>query len=97
MQNDPSQKQPDKYKRITQAQFDLWLANPVTKTYLQCIEWSCEQISEILGKGLHIDASNNDLSMNRIQSLLGQKIGLKNAHSLWSIMITHEMIELPKE
>lgn len=87
----------DKYPRISQAQFDIWIDNPVTKTYLQCLEWSGEQVEEVLGKGGYIDPSNNDLSMNRVYNALGQKTGLTNASKPWDIMITHEMIVIPEE
>lgn len=87
----------DKHKRITQAQMEIWLENSTTKTYLQCLKWSGEQVEEILGNGSHIDPTNNDLSMNRIHSVLGQKIGLVNASDPTSIFNIHEMLELPKE
>lgn len=83
----------DKYKRVTQAQFDLWIDNPVTKTYLQCLEWSAEQIAESLGKGSNVDSSNNDLSMNIIHSRLGEKVGLLKAANPIDQFITHEMLE----
>ena len=91
------QGQSDKYKRITQAQFDLWIDNPVTKAYLKCLKWSGEQAAEIVGNGSIVDISNNDKSMNSIHSLLGQKIGLTTAGDPIEIFNTHQMLELPKE
>ena len=87
----------DKHKRATQAQFDIWIDNPVTRVYLQCLKWSAEQAEEIAGNGSLIDSSNNDLSMNHIHGVMGQKIGLITASNPESLFNTHEMIEIPKE
>lgn len=86
----------DKYPRITQAQFELWLNSPVTKTYFQCLAWSAELLAEALGNGLGISSSNNDLSMNLIHSSLGEKRGLLLASLPWDQFIKHKMIEAPE-
>ena len=74
----------DKHKRITQTQYDIWIDDPTTKTYLQCLKWSAEQIAESLGNGAGIDTSNNDLSMNQISTAMGKKSGFIEA-SGWSV------------
>ena len=87
----------DKYKRVTQAQLEIWLDNPVTQKYLQCLGWSKEQIQEVLGKGGYIDSDNNDKSMNRIHSALGEQAGLEKAQDPTAILIAHQMLELEAE
>jgi len=83
----------DKHKRITQAQFDIWIDSPVTKTYLQCLEWSAEQNGEAMGNGSLLDISNNDLSMNRIQYANGVKFGLTSATDPMAHFKAHELLE----
>lgn len=82
----------DKYPRISKDQLDLWLESPVTKVYLQCLEWSVEQISEVLGEGTWV-SDNNDKSMNVINRALGEKNGLLTAGKPESILRVHEMME----
>lgn len=86
----------DEHKRITQVQFELWLALPVTKTYFQCLEWSAEQFNEIAGNGSLVDQKNNDLSMNQISGALGQSNGLRFARNANRILRQHGALELKK-
>lgn len=87
----------DKHKRVTQAQYDLWYDNPVTKTYLQCLKWSSEQQQEVVGNGGFIDTSNNDKSMNQIQYALGHASGLQSSCEPLNHLSVHQMIELEEE
>ena len=87
----------DKHKRVTQPQFDLWIENPVTKAYLQCLNWSSEQQQEIVGSGGLVDTTNNDKSMNQIQYALGTSNGLQSAVNPLDHLHTHQMIELEEE
>lgn len=84
----------DKHQRVTQPQYDLWIDNPVTQAYLQCLKWSAEQQEEIIGNGSLIDNSNNDLSMNRIQYADGASFGFKSSSNPISHFKLHEMIEV---
>lgn len=87
----------DKHQRITQAQFELWLNSPVTKTYFRCLAWSAEQFNELAGNGSLVDQSNNDRSMNQISDALGKSNGLKFARNANRILRQHEMLELAAE
>ena len=80
------------YPQITPAQLEIWMDSPVTKTYLQCLEWSADQIKEILGNGGMIDSSNSDLTHARLHSALGEKTGLLRATDPDIVMRTHKMI-----
>ena len=83
----------DKHKRISQAQLDIWLDNPVTKTYLQCLMWCSEQRREIVGGGALIDATNNDCSMNNIHMTLGEETAFSLASKPEPIFHVHKMLE----
>jgi len=83
----------DQHKRITQAQFDIWVDSPVTKVYLQCLKWSAEQIQEAIGKGGFVDSTNNDLSMNQLHSALGEQGGLRKAADPKPVLEIHALLE----
>jgi len=91
------QKQPDQYKRITQAQFEIWLDNPVTIAYMQCLEWSAAQIEETMSKGGFIDSSNADLTMSQLHSAMGEARGLIDATFPEILFEKHEMLELRED
>lgn len=82
---------------MTQAQLEIWLDSPITKTYLKCLIWSGEQISEVLGKGGFVDPANNDYTSNNIHIALGEKAGLIKAGDPAAILAVHGMLELPKK
>jgi len=86
----------DKHKRITKAQFDIWVNDPATRTYFQCLAWSAEQIAEVLGKGGFVDSKNNDHTSNQIHSALGQKEGLFFARNANRILRVHGMLDIDK-
>ena len=87
----------DKHKRITQAQFDIWINDPTTKTYLQCLKWSAEQMAEVIGNGGFIDSSNNDITVNQLYDSLGIKSGLLQAADPKPILTIHQLLEEEEE
>lgn len=87
----------DKYKRVTQVQVDLWLADPVTQAFKTCLQTSCEGVKAKLGAGEYIDSSNNDLSMNSIHSARGWAESLEAMSNFESILNKAEMIEVSNE
>lgn len=70
--------------------------NPVTIAYIQCLEWSEAQITEIMGNGGFIDSSNATLTMSQLHSAMGEQKGLIDATFPEIIFEKHEMLE-PKE
>ena len=76
---------------------ELWLENPVTKAYKTCLETGAARISLHLGEGGFIDPSNNDLSMNKIHSAIGQKLTLEGMSKFFDILSRADMIEVPKD
>ena len=85
-----------KYPQVTQIQVDLWLVDPVTQAYKTCLETGAEAIGCKIGESGFLDLSNNDLSMNRTHSALGQKLMLESMSKFNDILIGAEMIEVPK-
>ena len=86
----------DKYPRVTQAQVELWLADPVTQAYKTCLRTNSETVKAKLGAGEYIDSFNNDLSMNKIHSASGWSEALDAMGNFESILSKAEMIEVPK-
>lgn len=75
---------------------DLWLEDPVTQAYKTCLETGAAQIGRQLGEGVFIDKSNNDLSMNKTHSAIGQKLTLEGMSKFFDILSRADMIEEPK-
>lgn len=87
----------DKFKRVTQAQLDLWLIDPVTKAYLVCLSELARKTKETLMDGSLIDSCNNDRSMNSTHSALGMVMGYENAMKLEGVLNVCEMVEKAKD
>ena len=83
----------DKYPRVTQAQLELWIINPVTVCYLQGLDFLNEELKDISCNGSLIDTANNDLSMNKIHSALGEAEGIGKAKEVASILKRYGLIE----
>ena len=86
----------DQYQRLTQAQVEIWLDDPVSKIYVQCLGWAVEQVKEQLANGSFIDSENNDLSMNKTHSAYGTQYGLEQASNLKQVLVDKGMIEEDK-
>lgn len=87
----------DKYPRVSQVQLEIWLDNPVTKNYLHCLTFASEAIGANLALSSFVDSSNNDLSMNKIHSAIGERAGLAGAMSPAYLLEKYGMVELEKE
>lgn len=85
--------QEDRYKRISKAQLEIWLSDPVTKAYLLCLKEKQRVIGNRLEEGSMIDTTNNDRSMNLIHSALGTKDGLRQACEFEDVFNQCEMVE----
>ncbi len=81
------------YQKITQAQIEIWLNDPVTKTHLQCLWWSAEQIRELMGKGEFIDRKSMENSYGDTREAAGQIDGLESATDVIRHFNQHEMVD----
>ena len=86
----------EKFPRVTQAQLDLWLIDPVTKAYLTCLSETSRGLGEQLSACQFIDSTNNDTSMNKMHSLFGQRAGIEYVSNAVPLLKACEMIEHPK-
>ncbi len=87
----------DKHKRVTQAQLDLWLIDPVTQAYLTCLKDLSKNIGARLSSGELLDDANNDYSMNLTSKALGAKSMAETMSSFESVLLAGEMIEVEKD
>ena len=87
----------DKHKRVTQAQLDIWLIDPVTQAYLTCLQDLANNIGSRLSSGELLDCANNDYSMNSIHKAIGAKSMAETMSSFESVLTSGEMIEVKKD
>jgi len=85
----------DKYPRVTQAQFEIWMNNPVTKRYLQCLEWEIAHAKEDLKPTL--DPANADSSHAYLFELRGTTAAFTKASDPLTILKRSEMYEQNSE
>lgn len=83
----------DKYPRITRAQFDLWAANPVTKTFMQCVEWGRADINDLILSGTFVSAENNDLTCSNLHRLSGYREAMTDMSRTEKLLQKYEMLE----
>ena len=50
------------YKQVTPEQLEIWLNDPVTKSYLDCLSYCHEAIRKQLADGSKIDPANSSLT-----------------------------------
>jgi len=87
----------DRFKRVTKAQLELWLADPVTKAYHVCLSELARKTRSAVSDGSLIDSSNNDRSMNSVHSALGMATGYENASKFVGVFSMCELVEKEKD
>ena len=70
------------------------MESPVTLVYLECLEFERQAVSLMLSDNSLIDSSNNDLSMNKVHSAMGSKLGLQTASALEELIVKHDCLEV---
>ena len=81
------------YKQLSQSQVELWLNNPVTKAYLQCLWWSQDQISEVIGSGDLFDRGSMENTFRQLAEAEGEKNGYLGALRVVEELNRHEMLD----
>ena len=83
------------YPQVTEIQVEIWLGDPVTKTFIQCLDWSRLDAQEQAGSGELVDSSSADLT----HALLHRSLGLQDAYTKLSdpgtVLEYYEMISHP--
>lgn len=74
-----SQESTPKYPQVTLEQIQLWEASPVTKAFLQCLQWFREDVRDEASDGTIIDSSCADMTHAGIHLNMGQQQGLATA------------------
>lgn len=85
------------YPQVTHDQLDYWLELPVTKAYLQGLEFHLEEVIESRGKGAFIDSSNSDLTFSCLHIGMGQEQGLESAIDYTTVLTRFGLLEEEKE
>ena len=83
----------DKYPRVTRTQVDLWLIDPVTQAYKNCLDTAVKNANGKLSDGSLIDPTNNDLSMNRIQETIGWRSAIEGLSGFGNTLSLADMIK----
>ncbi len=86
-----------RHPQVTQEQIDLWLAQPVSKVFLSCLEFKRLDIRDAAGDGTLVDSSNADLTHAVIHHALGQQAMLAEAADPRRLMEFYEMVFIPEE
>lgn len=66
-------KESPRHPQVAPELIELWLAHPVTKVLLECLEWKRLDIQDAAGNGELVDSSNADLTHAVIHRALGQQ------------------------
>jgi len=61
------------YKQVTPEQLEIWLNDPVTKAYRECLEFLRTKVVMEGGSGKFIDPANNDLTCHNMAVSLGKQ------------------------
>ncbi len=83
---------PHKYPQVTQAQLELWLTDPTTRKYFQCLAWHVEQNVEFVG-GASFISDDSSKTYAQLIGLIGERGGLELAIDYESIFKQHDMLE----
>ena len=83
----------DKYPRVTKAQLEIWLDNPVTQNYLKCLDFEVDKLSDAISSGALFDSSDNNLSMNKVHSVMGSRSAMTSAQDFPGLLTSYGMVE----
>jgi len=83
------------FPQVTEAQVELWQASPVTKTFLQCLEWKRLDNVDSAGTGKLVDSSSADLTHALLHRSLGQQDAYTEAQRTEQLLDFYEMIFHP--
>jgi len=72
---------------------ELWLKDPVTRTYLQCLWWSQDQLREALGNGAGINLASMEETFSKTVITEGKKQGYMSALAVQDELRRHEMLD----
>lgn len=79
---------------VTPAQFEIWMEDPTTKKYLDCLDMVVQDRVEHLGDAEWVD-KDPDINQGIILTNLGERSGLTIAVHPEKVFIACDMLVLP--
>lgn len=89
-------KEAPEYQQIPQALIDLWLANPVTRSFVQCLEFKRLDSVDAAGSGKLVDSSNSDLTHATLHRELGHQDAYTELQQPAELLHFYNMILIPE-
>ena len=83
------------FPQITEPQLEIWLVSPVTKAYLDCLEWKRADSIAAAGSGKLVDSSSADMTHGLLHRELGKQDGWLEAGKPEMLLDFYEMIFRP--
>jgi hypothetical protein len=83
------------FPQVTQDQIEIWLAGPVTKAYLRCLEWKTADTRDAAGDGRLTDSMSADLTHALLHRALGQQDGYKEAGKPETLLQFYKIVFIP--
>lgn len=81
----------DSYPKQTIDEIQIWLKSDVTQTYLQCLEWYSQQLSEVRQKAL-FKSDTHDKTIENLYRNLGADEALGFLADPIQLMSNYEVI-----
>lgn len=81
------------YPKVMKDSVKIWLNDPITKTYLQCLNFYSEQLKESRAIGGFVDAESNDATIRRLFLNMGAEDATNTLASPYELMSAYNMIE----
>ena len=87
----------DKYPRVSQAQLEIWLHDPVTKAVKLAFTEFEADLREKVGSGSFRNPQSNDLTCNNISHALGMADAMGNCANFAEMLKHLELLEKEQE
>jgi hypothetical protein len=82
------------YKQVSPEQVDLWLNDPVTKAYLEAVNYCKTAVETRMHEGGLIDPENNDLTCYNLAYCKGRRDMVLEAQNPLLFLATYERPEV---
>ncbi len=84
------------HPQVTRSQLQLWLADPTTKKYLQCLEWSYEQNAEATGMYMFVRGTDEE-TIHELYRSVGESQCFTHCLDVETTLDRHKMLEPDNE
>lgn len=82
------------YKQVTPEQLEIWLADPVTKSYLDCLKYCHEAVRKQIADGNKVDPTNSSVTQYNMGYAAGCRDTLSEALNPQHIFGAYERPEV---